>query len=258
MSLQEDIQKIYNLHEELKNLRPLNEGEVKRLLEQFAIENTYNSNAIEGSSLTLGETALIIQQGITIAERPLREHLEAVNHKEAFDFVVEIAQQHSELSLYNIKQIHSLVLMHDRRNAGIFRDVPVVILGASYKPPQPYLIEPQMNDLVDKYNKSKEELFERLARFHLDFERIHPFVDGNGRTGRLLINLELIKAGYLPIDIKYANRRQYYNSFNEYDKTGDITIFEEMMVNYELMELENYVAIVKDAAEFKKSRESQE
>ncbi len=249
MNLQEQLQKVKELHQRLAELRPLSPGEVGRLLEQFAIRNTYNSNAIEGSTLTLRETALILQEGITIAERPLKEHLEAIGHRDAFDFVVELSQHSVPLELYDIKQIHSLVLMNDRLNAGIFRRVPVIIMGASHTPPQPYEIEPLMENLVNDYNNSTEDFFDRIARLHLDFERIHPFIDGNGRTGRLILNLELLKAGYHPVDIKCADKRKYYDAFEDYHITGSPTKMKEMLVDYELSELQEYVHLVEQAAE---------
>lgn len=249
MSIDEKLQKVEELHRKLSELRPLSPGEVKRLLEQFAIRNTYNSNAIEGSTLTLRETALILQEGITIAERPLKEHLEAIGHRDAFDFVVELSQQNVPLKIYDIKQIHSLVLMNDRLNAGEYRRVPVMIMGASHIPPQPYAIEPLMDELVFNYNNSPEEFFVRLAKLHLDFERIHPFIDGNGRTGRLILNLELLKAGYHPVDIKCTDKQKYYDSFEEYHSTGSTDKMREILIDYELSELSEYVKMVEQATQ---------
>ncbi len=249
MDIDEKLQKVEELHRHLSELRPLSPGEVKRLLEQFAIRNTYNSNAIEGSTLTLRETALILQEGITIAERPLKEHLEAIGHKDAFDFIVELSQRNVPLKIYDIKQIHSLVLMNDRLNAGVYRRVPVMIMGASHTPPKPYAIEPLMDELVNNYNSSTEDFFDRLAKLHLDFERIHPFVDGNGRTGRLILNLELLKAGYHPVDIKCSDKRKYYDAFEDYHSTGYSDKMKDLLIEYELSELSEYVAIVEQSVE---------
>ena len=113
--------KIDELRNKLKSLRPLNETELKRLRDEFIIENTYNSNAIEGNTLTLRETALILQEGITIAEKPLREHLEAIGHKDAFEYVIALADANTELTERVIKEIHSLVLMNDANNRGVYR-----------------------------------------------------------------------------------------------------------------------------------------
>ncbi len=149
---------------------------------------------IEGNTLTLRETALVLQHGITIAEKPLKDHMEAIGHRDAFYFVEQLVKDKEPLSEYLIKQIHSLVLMNDNENRGKYRNVPVMILGAEFTPPQPYLIPVQIENLILDYPSliKKMHIIEAIALFHLHFETIHPFIDGNGRTGRLLINLELI------------------------------------------------------------------
>lgn len=250
MTSQDKLNRINMLHNKLSTLRPLSSLEVKRILEQFSIRNTYNSNAIEGSTLTLRETALILQEGITISERPLREHLEAIGHKDAFDYVVELSQNDKPLELHDIKMIHSLVLMNDRLNAGVFRRVPVTIIGASHTPPQPFSIQPMMENLISEYNNSTDDFFDRLAKLHLDFERIHPFIDGNGRTGRLLLNLELLKNGYYPVDIKCTDRRKYYDAFEDYHHSHNVEMMKTLLLDYELTELEEYVCIVEQANEY--------
>ncbi|MDR2529958.1 MAG: Fic family protein [Oscillospiraceae bacterium] len=206
------------LREQLRSLRPLNAAELKRLRDEFIVSNTYNSNAIEGNSLTLRETALILEQGITIGEKPLKDHLEAIGHRDAFEFMYTLVDRDEPLTEWVIKQIHSLVLMNDRENRGVYRGVPVTIAGAAHTPPQPYLIAPQLETLLADYAAMKRErhIIDAIAEFHLRFEGIHPFIDGNGRTGRLIMNFELIKAGYLPVNIKYADRRKYYDCFDSY------------------------------------------
>ncbi len=243
-----DLQKIDALQSKLKESRPLNAGELKRLNEDFAIQYTYNSNAIEGNTLTLRETALVLQHGVTIAEKPLKDHMEAVGHRDAFYFVVDLVSKNEPLSEGVIKQLHSLVLMNDNANRGVYRSLPVTILGADFHPPQPYLVSIQMERLLADcpalFNEA--HIIEAVARFHLQFETIHPFIDGNGRTGRLLMNLELMKQGLLPIDIKFTDRDKYYDAFDQYSRNGDdFSGMVELVYAYELERLEHYVNILK-------------
>lgn len=240
------IKQAYELKEKLSNLRPLNKGELKRLREEFAVNNTYNSNAIEGNSLTLRETTMILQEGITIAEKPIKEHLEAIGHKDAFSYITDIADKKTELSERVIKELHSLVLMADRENRGVYRRVPVTILGAMHEPPQPYLIPKLMEELVFEYNQKRDtvEIIEAVALLHLKFESIHPFIDGNGRTGRLLLNFELMKNGFLPVNIKFSDRAKYYNCFDDYCENGFPDMLAKLIADYEVQELKRYIDII--------------
>ena len=232
---------------QLQAMRPLNETELKRLLDEFVIENTYNSNAIEGNTLTLRETALILQEGLTIAEKPIKDHLEAIGHRDAFEYVMTLADASTPLSERVIKDIHTLVLMNDRLNKGVYRSVPVTILGAIHTPPQPYLVPVQMEQLLADYEGMKRDLHivEAVAEFHLRFEGVHPFIDGNGRTGRLILNLELIKAGLLPVNIKFADRRKYYDAFDVYHgEAHSAEAMTELITGYEIAELEKRISIL--------------
>ena len=209
------------LQKKLADMRPLSPAEVEALKEVFVVEHTYNSNAIEGNTLTLQETAMVLQ-GMTIDRKPLKDHLEAVGYKEAFEAMEELAKQKHPLSEYDIQCIHSLVLAHRHEDAGRYRRVPVRIAGALTEPVQPYLIQPKMEELItdmeEKYGKL--HIAEQVSIFHLRFESIHPFIDGNGRTGRLLMNLQLIRAGYPPVNIKFADRRRYYEAFDSFARSG--------------------------------------
>lgn len=230
--------------EKLDNARPLTQGELERLNEDFAIEYTYNSNAIEGNTLTLRETDMVLR-GLTVDKKPLKEHLEAIGHKEAFDYVSELVNENAELSESVIKQIHYLVLADKREDRGVYRRVPVRIMGAAHEPVQPYLIEPKLNELLHNYAESDGHIITKLARFHIDFEGIHPFIDGNGRAGRLLVNLELMKAGFPPIDIKFTDRAAYYNAFDEYYLRHNLSAMENLFAKYVNERLDMYLENLK-------------
>ena len=230
---------------ELDGRRPLTEGELERLNEEFTVEYTYNSNAIEGNTLTLRETDLVLR-GLTIDKKPLKDHMEAVGHKEAFDYVRELVKEKAPLTESIIKQIHYLVLAGKKDDRGVYRRIPVRIMGARNEPVQPYLIEPKMEQLLHNYAESEEHIVTKLARFHIEFEGIHPFIDGNGRTGRLLVNLELMKAGYPPIDIKFADRVAYYNAFDAFYVKHDLSAMENLFAGYINARLDAYLKILKE------------
>lgn len=231
--------------EQLNKMRPLTPGEVKRLQDEFMVDFTYNSNAIEGNTLTLKETAMVLE-GMTIDQKPLKDHLEAVGHRDAFLYVLEIAQKEIPLSESVIKNIHSLVLMNRPEDKGVYRRIPVRIMGAFTEPVQPYLIESKIQELlaVNEERKATMNTIERIARFHLEFEGIHPFIDGNGRTGRLILNLDLIRNGYPPINVKFTDRKRYYDAFDAYYRDNDATRMIDLIAGYVNERLEQYLAIL--------------
>lgn len=239
------LERIDRKKEELDSKRPLTEGELARLNEEFAVEYTYNSNAIEGNTLTLRETDMVLR-GLTIDQKPLKDHIEAVGHKEAFDFVSELVKDNVPISESTIKQIHFLVLADRKEDRGVYRRIPVRIMGAAHEPVQPYLISPRMEQLIREFAESKEHTVTKLARFHIAFEGIHPFIDGNGRTGRLLVNLELMKAGYPPIDIKFTDRIMYYRAFDEYYVKHDLSAMEKLFAEYIEKRLDHYLRILQE------------
>lgn len=221
---------------ELRKRRPLTQGEIERLREEFLIEFTYNSNAIEGNTLTLQETALVLSQGITIDQKPLKDHLEAVGHKNAFEYVLLLVQEKTRLTEKIIKETHSLVLADRKEDGGIYRRISVRIIGAKEEPPEAYLVPECMASLMTEYREKRQILHPVMAAawFHLHFEKIHPFIDGNGRAGRLLLNLELMKNGYPSVNVKFSDRKLYYEAFD--NETAMI----ELLGGYVLEELERY------------------
>ena len=240
------LKKIDSLKEKLNNLRPLNKGELERIREEFIINNTYNSNAIEGNTITLRETALIINQGVTVEGKPLKDHLDIIGYKDAFEYVTSLVSENIPLSERVIKEIHSLVLMNDKDNKGTYRKVEVKILGSNAKPSTPSDIAYNINKLLNDYSvwKKGKHIIQAVSLLHLEFESIHPFIDGNGRTGRLILNLELMKAGLLPIDIKFSDKIKYYNCFDSYDLNKNDKDMTDLIISYEIEELEKYINLI--------------
>ena len=238
------ILKIDALKKELDSKRPLTAGETEKLREQFMVDFTYNSNAIEGNTLTLKETAMVLE-GMTIDKKPLKDHLEAVGHRDAFLYVEDIAKD-TKISEYVIKNIHSLVLMDRPDDKGTYRKIPVTIMGAYTEPVQPYMIEPKMTELIVVNEKRKKKMhpIERIARFHLEFEGIHPFIDGNGRCGRLLLNLDLIQNGYPAINVKFADRKKYYDAFDHFYKSDNAEPMIKLIAEYVTERIEQYLEIL--------------
>ncbi|MGN0833979.1 MAG: Fic family protein [Kiritimatiellia bacterium] len=214
------VLKVDSLKELLSRRRPLTPSEKQRWQESFMVDYTHNSTAIEGNTLTLNETALVLA-GVTIGQKPLKDHLEAIGHRDAFNFLAEVVGRGEAMSERLVKELHALVLADQPQDRGVYRRMPVVITGAAHTPPQPYLVVPQMEGWVRDLNATHLHPLVAAALFHISFEAIHPFIDGNGRTGRLLANFILMRAGYLPISIKYENRVAYYDAFTVYHRDAN-------------------------------------
>jgi len=230
----------------LDTLRPLTAGEVERLKDEFLVEFTYNSNAIEGNTLTLQETAMVLE-GITIDRKPLKDHLEVIGHRDAFKYMQRLVQEKVPLSEKIIKEIHSLILIDRPEDKGIYRRIPVRIMGAKHEPPEPYLVPVQMEQLIEKYEEIRKTMHtvERVALFHLLFESIHPFIDGNGRTGRLLLNFELSYEGFPAINVKFTDRLKYYDCFSSYYNTNSHEQMALLVGGYVEEMLDRYLKILK-------------
>jgi len=204
----------------LDSLRPLPPQLVKKLWEQMQIEFTYNSNAIEGNTLTLRETQLVIQEGITVRGKGLGEHLEARNHPDAINYVEKVAQSKTPIQEDDILNVHKL-LIHgiDDKNAGKYRTGQVRIAGATFMPPPASKIQPMINELLQTLSQNPDELtpIELAAFFHHKLAYIHPFLDGNGRTARLLTNLILLRNGYPFTVLLKVDRPKYLRTLSEAD-----------------------------------------
>ena len=233
--------------EKLNSMRPLTSGELNRLRQEFMIEFTYHSNAIEGNTLTLQETAIVLE-GMTVDQKPLKDHLEVVGHRDAFMYVRDIATKEVPLNESTIKDIHSLVLMNQPEDKGVYRRINVRIVGAYTEPVAPYLIEPKIKDLLarDEERKNSMNIIERIALFHLEFEGIHPFIDGNGRTGRLILNLELIRNGYPAINVKFSDRKRYYDAFDSFYRDNDAKPMINLVAEYVSARYDDYFRILEN------------
>ncbi|NIK15884.1 Fic family protein [Saccharococcus thermophilus] len=206
------------LKEKLDAHRPLPAGLVKNLRDFFRIEWIYHSNAIEGNTLSLLETKVVVEERITIGGKKLNEHLEAVNHAEAIDFVEELVAKQEPLTESVIKQLHYLVLKGiNDGNAGRYRSYNVRISGSVHQPVHFLHVQEKMNQLLEWYEKNKAVLHpvELAARFHFQLVSIHPFADGNGRTARLVMNLILMQHGYPPAIVKTDSRLDYYEALEK-------------------------------------------
>ncbi len=207
----------------LNSLRPLPKSAVEKLRDQLRIEMTYNSNAIEGNSLTLKETFLVINEGLTVKGKPLKDHLEAKDHYQALEYLYDLIEKgkHHTLSENLIKQLHMLIVQEtDKEWAGRYRNSNVIIGGADHTPPDALEVSQHMHDLVKWFSAKRKKLHvvELATLTHHKLVFIHPFFDGNGRTSRLLMNLILMQAGF-PLSIVLKNdRKKYYRALDQADK----------------------------------------
>lgn len=245
----EKISLIYNELDEMKSrldaCRPLPPEIVKNLKEVYDIDWTYNSNAIEGNTLTYEETEMILKYGITVGGKTFREHLEAVNHRDAIDFVLELSRKKDSISEKDIKTIHDIILDKiDQENAGKYRKVPVIV-GRDYLPPDFTEIPALMKEFALWLNSEEVQRLhpiERAILAHCKFLNIHPFVDGNGRTARLLMNLILIREGFPPTVIQNKYRKDYISAMRRVNR-GDFKKIREEITNELRRSLDRYLLI---------------
>ncbi len=219
--------KLDKLKQKLDSFRPLSPEIANNLHEDLVLRWTYHSNAIEGNTLTLKETRVALE-GITIGGKTMREHFEAINHRNAIFFVEDLVNKNEQLSEWQIKSIHQLILKNiDDKNAGVYRKTNVIIAGADHVPPDALHVESEMQSFISWHKTKGASLHpvERAARVHADFVKIHPFVDGNGRTSRLLMNLELMKSGFPPVVLPVEKRLEYYEALDMAHTKNEYTPF---------------------------------
>ncbi|MBD5136939.1 MAG: Fic family protein [Lachnospiraceae bacterium] len=212
----------------------------------FELTYTHNSTAIEGNTLTLMETKVVLEDGISIGGKELREIYEVVNHKKAYYYVKKCIDEGKQLNENIVKDIHAY-LTENIIIGGIYRNQEVRISGAGHTPPSGNDMYVQIkNFYTDLEMKSKElNTIELAAWTHAEFVRIHPFIDGNGRTSRLIMNYQLMVNGYLPISIAKESRLEYYNTLEEYAVNGNLGQFSELIAALEEEQLDNYIALIK-------------
>lgn len=211
------LERILKKKDVLDSCRPLPISAIDRVRQELSIEWTYNSNSIEGNSLTLAETRIVLQDGLTIGGKPLREHFEAINHERAITFLEELVDTSYELRTIDILSIHELIMRNiDDQFAGRIRNGMVRIIGANFSPPSPEKVSDLLYRLIDDVNLNvdKWDLPYLVTYFHHKLVWIHPFFDGNGRTGRLAMNLLLMKHGFPPAIILKNDRKKYYSALN--------------------------------------------
>lgn len=213
----------------LNDLRPLPHSAIKKLQEHFKIEMTYNSNALEGNSLTLKETFLVINEGITIKGKPLKDHLEAKDHYDALEYLYELVEHKKRMTIseHLIRTLHQMVTRETEKEwAGRYRESNVMIGGSDHAPPDALDVPLLMQELLRWFqeNQKKLHVVELASLFHHRLVHIHPFLDGNGRTARLAMNVLLMKAGYPLVVVLKHDRKKYYRVLDLSDK-GDLKPF---------------------------------
>lgn len=216
--LERHFSRINEKKAKLDALRPLPDAAVRQIRNNLAMEWTYHSNGIEGNTLTLQETRVVIEDGLTIGGKSLREHFEAVNHREAIDWVEQLAHSTQILQASNILQVHALLLQKiEKEFTGRYRNAGVRIAGGNFIPPDALKVDALMDELINWVNESddKQSVVVKAAIFHHRLVWIHPFFDGNGRTARLVFNLLLMRAGFPPAIILKNDRKKYYDALNK-------------------------------------------
>jgi len=245
-NLQNILDKIDSLKKQLDNFREFDSFRISQALE---LEYTFESNRIEGNTLTLRETDLVINEGLTISGKSMREHLEAINHVEAIGYIKQLMERNFQLNEREVLSIHNLILRGIiPEDAGRYRHVQVMIKGSTYMPPQPFMVSKEMEDYFLWYNENKSRLHPVVlaAEMHERLVTIHPFIDGNGRTSRLVMNLILLQSGYVIANIKgdYESRMRYYQALETAQTSGNKEDFLLFVATIEKECLQRYLNII--------------
>ena len=245
-SLEKILKEIDILKDKLDSYRQFDSYKIKQALE---LEYTFESNRIEGNTMTLRETDMVINEGLTISGKSMREHLEAINHQEAIGFIKDLMQKNNALNERDLLSIHNLILRGIiPEDAGRYRKVQVMIQGSTHMPPQPLMVAQEMEEYFIWYeiNKTKLHPIILAAEMHERLVTIHPFIDGNGKTSRLIMNLILLQKGYLIANIKgdYENKTQYYQSLEKAQTKKDKEDFLLFIAQIEKDSITRYISII--------------
>lgn len=233
------------LKRELDSKRSIPKETLRSLEDSINLEWTYNSNGIEGNTLTLRETQVVLE-GITVGGKSIKEHLEAINHEKAILYLNDLVKEDNPITEWNIKGIHRLVLKGiDDENSGRYRRENVTIKGATHIPPDYLKVPVLMEKLVLNYkNWNDFHPIVQAALLHGELVKIHPFIDDNGRTSRLLMNLDLMNHGFNPVIIKKEDRLEYYVALDKAHTTGDYTDFVKLITMLEIEMLKKYLKLL--------------
>ena len=243
MVLELILKKQLNL--ELDSKRSLPQNTLRTLKEKINLEWTYNSNGIEENTLTHREIQVVLE-GITVGGKSIKEHLEAINHEKAILFLDDLVKEDNPISEWNIKSIHSLILKEiDNENAGRYRNENVTIKGAIHIPPDYIKVPELMEKIILNYNNwNNYHPIIQATLLHGELVKIHPFINGNGRTSRIVMNLVLMNYGYNPVIIKKGSRLEYYEALDKAHITNDYTDFIKLINDLEIEMLKNYLKLV--------------
>lgn len=247
--IQSKLSTLNDLKLKWQHNKPLSGLQLQKLEEYFNVQYTYESNKIEGNTLTLRETELVVNKGITVSGKSMQEHLEAINHVDAAAYLIDLVSKKEQFNERVLRELHSLILRGiDTENAGVYRSVPVGISGSRHIPPQPYLLDKLMEDYFKYYTESHKVLHPIVlaAEMHERLVSIHPFIDGNGRTARLVMNLILLQHGY-PIAILKGDadkRLAYYEALEAVQIDNNVDYFYDLVIDEVYQSLESHLSMV--------------
>jgi len=258
--MNEILRELLRKKSRLDSYKPIPKNVLNNLEEWYRIELTYTSNAIEGNTLTRQETALIVEKGITVEGKSVQEHLEAINHAEAFTYIQELAKQkkRNELKLQDILDIHRMILKKiDDADAGRLRNTAVRISGSTTILPNPLKVPDLMGEFIQWLQTTTDNPIQIASDAHFKLVTIHPFVDGNGRTARLLMNFILIQAGFPPAIIKKEERNRYLTSLEMGQTKGQLDSYYELINDSINRSLDIYLETVIPQEELSQTKQEQ-